>query len=118
MCPHVTCLLAYEWDPKNDCVPKSLRTAEDYISSKIGAVMKEGGPPDFTNKDSDRNSVYQINYISAMTSRMTGSVKVALIPSMNVSETNNIVQDVPQTKTFQSKGRQSTVSPEELSERW
>ena len=28
------------------------------------------------------------------------------------------VQDVPQAKTFQSKGRQSTVSPEELSDQW
>ena len=28
------------------------------------------------------------------------------------------VQDVTQAKTFQSKERHSTVSPEELSERW
>ena len=89
--PHVNCLSAYVWVPQNFCVPKSLRTAEDYISRKIGTVMIEGESPEFTNKDSARNSVYQINYISAMTSRMTGSVQVALIPSMNVSETNNTV---------------------------
>ena len=53
-----------------------------------------------------------------MTSRMIGSVQVALIPSRNVSETKATVQDVPQAKTFQSKGRHSTVSPEELSEWW
>ena len=49
---------------------------------------------------------------------MIGSVKVALIPSRNVSETKAKVQDVPQDKTFQSKGLHSTVSPEELSEQW
>ena len=49
---------------------------------------------------------------------MIGSVKVALITSRNVSETKATVQDVPQAKTFQSKGRHSTMSPEELSERW
>ena len=52
-----------------------------------------------------------------MTSRIIGSVKVALIISINVSETKATVQYVPQAKTFQSKGRHSTVSPEELSER-
>ena len=49
---------------------------------------------------------------------MIVSVKVALIQSRNVSEKKEKVQDVPQTKTFQSKGRHSTVSPEELSKRW
>ena len=47
-----------------------------------------------------------------------GSVKVILIPSSNVSETKATVQDVPQAKVFQLKGFHSTVSPEELSERW
>ena len=50
-----------------------------------------------------------------MTSRMIGSVKVALITSRNLSESKAMVQDVPQAKMFQSKGNHSTVSPEELS---
>ena len=58
---------------------------EEEISRNIGAVMTEGGYPDLTNKDSDINLVYQMYDISAMTSRMIGSVKVSLIPSMNVS---------------------------------
>ena len=49
---------------------------------------------------------------------MIGSVKVASIPSKNIPDTKATVQDVPHAKTFQSKGRHSTVSPEELSERW
>ena len=80
--------------------------------------MTEGGPTDITNTDSDRYSMYQIYDISAITNRIIGSIKVDLIPSRNVSETKATVQDVPQAKKFQSKGRHSTVSPEELSERW
>ena len=80
--------------------------------------MTEVGFPDLTNTDSDSNSVYQIHDIVAMTSRVIVSVKVALIPSRNLSETKEIVQDVPQAKTFQSKIRHSTLSHEELSKRW
>ena len=49
---------------------------------------------------------------------MIGSVKVALIPSRNISETKATVQGVPQAKASKSKGRNLTVSPKELSERW
>ena len=91
---------------------------EEEISKNIGAVMTEVGSPDLTNTDSDSYLVYQTYAIGAMKSRMIGSVKVALIPSSNVSETKATVQDVSQANTFQSKGHHSTVSPEELSERW
>ena len=111
-CPHVTCSLAHEWDPQNVCVPNNSRTVEEETSSNIGAVMTGEVSPDLTNIDSDSDSVYQIYDISGMKSRIIGSVKVALIPSSNLSETNATVQDVPQAKTFQLKGRHSIVSPE------
>ena len=91
---------------------------EEDISSNIGAAIMEGGFPDLTDTYSDSNSVYQIYDIGTMTSQIIGVVKVALIPSRNVSETKSTVQDVPQVRIFQSKVRHSTVSPEELSERW
>ena len=53
-----------------------------------------------------------------MTIQMIGSVKVALIPSWNVSGKKETVQDLPQAKTFQSKELYSTISPGELSEWW
>ena len=87
------------------------------ISKSIGAVMTEGGSPELTKTDSDSDSVYQIYDIGATKSQIIGSVKVALIPSRNVSETKMTVQDMPQANTFQSKGHHSTVSPEELSEK-
>ena len=80
--------------------------------------MKEVGSPNLANTDRDSDSVYQIYGISAMTILIIGNVKVALIPSRNVSETKVTVQYVTQANTFQSKGSHSTVAPEELSERW
>ena len=62
--------------------------------------------------------MYQIYDIGAMTSRIIGSVKLALITSKNVSETIVTLQDVPQANIFQLKGLHSIVPPEELSERW
>ena len=61
-------------------------TVEEEIPRKIGAIMVEGGSPDPTNIYSDSNSVDQIYYIGVMTSQMIVSVKVALIPSRNLSE--------------------------------
>ena len=90
---------------------------EEDISSNIGAVMTEGGSPDLTNTGSDRYSVDQIYDIGAMTSQMIGSVKVSLITSRNASESKATVQDVPQAKMFQLKGRYSNKTPEQLSER-
>ena len=78
----------------------------------------EGGYPELTNSDSDSDSLYQIYDIGAMTSRIIGCVKVALITTRNLSKRKTQVQDVAQAKPFQLKGRHSTVSPEELSEKW
>ena len=85
---------------------------EEDISRNIGAVMTDGGYPDLTNTYSESNSVYQICDIGPMTGQMIGSAKVALIPSRNLYKTKETVQYVPQAKTFQSKGRHSTVSLE------
>ena len=85
MYPHVTFLSVNEWDPQNVCAPKSSLTVEEEISSNIGAVMTKGGSPDLTDTDSDSDSLYQIYDIGTMTSQMFGIVKVALIPSRNVS---------------------------------
>ena len=114
-CPHVTCLLVHEWDTQNVCFPKISRTVEEEIASNVGRVMTEGGSPDLTNKYSERNSVDQIYDIGVMTSQIIGSVKFASIPSRIYMNPKATVQDLPQANTFKSKGRHSTVSPEEMS---
>ena len=57
--------------------------------------MTEGGSPDLTSTDSDKDSVDQIYDIIAITSRMIGSVKIASMSSRNVSESKAMVKDVP-----------------------
>ena len=73
---------------------------EDNTARDIDAVMREQGPPDLTDTESDSDSVDQIYDIGTMTSRTIGSVKVVQIPSRNVSKTKATVKDVPQDKTF------------------
>ena len=85
-CPHVTCSSAHEWDPQNFCSPESLSTVEEEIARNIGAVMTEGGPHDLIKTDSDSDSLEKIYDISAITSQIIGSVKIASIPSSNVSK--------------------------------
>ena len=65
--------------------------------------MTEVVSPKFVDTDSDSDSVDQIYNIGAMAIQMIGSVKVALMPSRNVSESNATVQDMPQDKMFQFK---------------
>ena len=75
-CPHITCSSAHDWDPHNFRFPKSSCTVEDNTARDIGAVMREQGPPDLTDTESDSDSVDQIYDIGTMTSRTIGSVKV------------------------------------------
>ena len=67
--------------------------------------MTEVVSPNLTNIYSDRDLVYQIYYIGAMTSQIIGSIKGFFIPSNNLSETKVTVQDVPQARKYQLKGR-------------
>ena len=80
--------------------------------------MTVEGSPDLIETDSDRNSVYQIYDIGVITSGILGSVRVTLIQSRNVSETKVTVKYVPQANICLPKERHSTMSTEELSERW
>ena len=100
MCPHVTCSLAHEWYPQNVSFSKSSHTMEEEISSNIGAGMMEVGYLELIDTDSDNDSVDQIYDIGTMKSQIIGSVKVASIPSRNVSDTKATVQDVPHANTL------------------
>jgi hypothetical protein len=111
-CPHVVLSSEHDWDPKNVRFPKASRTVEEEITRTIGSVNVEGNCCD-DNSDEESDSV--VFDIGGMSQRMIASVKVQTVPRQ-VSQVE--VQDVPQVKTFQSKGRHSTITPEELSERW
>ncbi len=113
-CPHVTLSSEHEWDPQHVRFPKAVRTAEEEVSRNIGAVMTQGGNFDPVDTRDD-DSTNRLLDIGNMSQRLIASVRVKSIPR-RASQVE--IQDVPQLKTFQSKGRHSTVSPEDLSERW
>jgi hypothetical protein len=116
-CPHVTLSSEREWDPQNVQFPKASRTVEEEIARTIGAVTTQGGVLDFVDTPADDAAGDRLFDIGTLSKRLIASVKVRPMPR-RASQVEVEVQDVPQLKTFQSKGRHSSVSPEDLSERW
>ena len=114
-CPHVSLSSEYEWDPQNVRFPKASRTVEEEVSRTIGAVRTQGEGYDF-DESNDESKIQLLN-IGDLSQRMIASVK-AISTTREVAQVEVEVQDVPQLKTFQSKGRHSSVTPESFSEKW
>jgi hypothetical protein len=70
-----------------------------------------------STKDPDNDAIDCVFYIGNMSKRLIASIKVAS-PPRQISQVETEAQDLSPIKTFQSKGRHSLVSPEDLSERW
>jgi hypothetical protein len=70
-----------------------------------------------STKDSDNDAMDCVFDIGNMSKRLIASIKVAS-PPRQISQVKTEAQDLPPIKTFQSKGRHSSVSPEDLSKRW
>jgi hypothetical protein len=115
-CPHFALSSEHEWDPQNVRFPKASRTVEEEISRTIGAVMTQ--PDDFRLVDKTYDSDDRLFDIGTLAQRLIASIKVHAVPRRRASQVEVELQDVPQAKSFQSKGRHSSASPEDLSERW
>ena len=76
----------HERDPPNCRFLKISRTEEEEISSNIGAVMTQVGFSGFIDTDSYNDLVDQMYDIGTMKRCMIANVKVAMIPSRNVSQ--------------------------------
>jgi hypothetical protein len=87
---------------------------EEEISRTVGAVMTQDGA---STKDSDNDAMDCVFDIGNMSKRLIASIKVAS-PPRQISQVKTEAQDLPPIKTFQSKGRHSSVSPEDLSKQW
>ena len=84
------------------------------MSRTIGAVRQvQGCGYDSNNTDDTNVTSVSLLDIGIMLQRIMSSVKLR-----QVSQVGTKVLDVPEIKTFQSKGRHSSISPEELSEQW
>ena len=119
-CSHVVLSSEYEWDPQNICFPQASRSVEEEVARTIGAVetFENFGTscPMMVRADStDSFEEHEtpIFSIGALSRRLIASVKVRTVAEVGVE-----MPDLPQAKSFQSKGRHSSVSPADLSERW
>jgi hypothetical protein len=112
-CPRAVLSSEHKWDPLNVRFPRASRTVvEEEISRTVGAVMTQDGA---STEDPDNDAMDCVFDIGNMSKRLIASVKVAS-PLRQVSQVETEAQDLPPIKTSQSKGRHSSVSPEDLSE--
>ncbi len=108
-CPHVVLSSEHEWDPQNVRFPKSSRTVEEEITRTIGAVTRE----DNSLGDEQHNETTKVILdLGEISRRIMGSIS----RERKVSQVETV--DVPTTRAFQTKGRHTSVTPEDLSERW
>jgi hypothetical protein len=116
-CRHIELSSNRDWDPQNVRFPKASRTVEEEITRTIGigAVNTDGDRWDGGSDELPCYAELPVFDMGGMSQRLIASVKVQSVPRQ-VSQVE--VQDVPQLKTFQSKGRHSSVTPEDLSEKW
>jgi hypothetical protein len=103
-------LSEHEWDPQNLQLPRASQTVEEEISRTLGALWAQGG--NFF-KDLDNDVMDCMFDIKNKAKRIIASIKV-VYPPRKASQVETEVQDVPQVKTFQTKGCHSLLSPEDL----
>jgi hypothetical protein len=96
--------------------PRASRRVEEEISRTVGAIMTQEGASTFT-KDPDNNAMDCVFDIRNMLKRLIPKIKVAS-PPRQASQVKTEAQDVPPIKAFQSKGPHSSMSLEDLRERW
>jgi hypothetical protein len=89
---------------------------EEEISRSIGAVAARGGNADFVDADDDDSESRSFD-IGDLSRKLIASVKVKMTPRQ-VSQVEVAAPDVPVARSFQSKGQHSSVTPEDLCERW
>jgi hypothetical protein len=112
--PHVVLSSEHKCGPQNVRFPRASQTVEEEISRTVGAVMTQDRA---STEDPDNDAMDCVSDIGNMSKRLIASIKVTSLPRQ-ISQVETEAQDLPPIKTFQSKGRYSLVSPEDLSERW
>ena len=118
-CKHITLSSPHQWNPHNVTFPKSRRSLEDIMyDSRLISVLSS----QLCNNDVNGGSNEIVFDLTSAQRRIAG------MHTNSASTTNEFLQrnesidpgltDVPTLSTFQSKGRHSDVSPQQLSERW
>ena len=99
-CPHITLTSSSPWDPRAVSFPQPTRLVEEgRLAQRVSQIQ--------SRRSDELTSETDIYDISRLTERLLAEVKV-----------QDVLQDVPERRTFVSKERHPQVSPEELSDRW
>jgi hypothetical protein len=111
-CTHIILSSEHHWDPHRVRFPESSRTVLEEIEMQwsIGGVRVSRvglSPEDPTNEKLSEAEIFNMD-----------GVLRRLISSVKISKVEVQLQDVPATRTFESKERHTSVTPEDLSERW
>jgi hypothetical protein len=124
-CKHIHLSSKHHWNPHSVRFPTSSRSVEEEMEMRRGiSGVKMTVQDGVQYEDAETQRIlYNKDDIQR---RMINSVNVVEIPSnaptvsANVSNvlTQESIQDVPSARTFTSKERQTSVKPEDLSERW
>ena len=110
-CSHIVLLSEHPWDPHRVRFPESSRTVQEEIEMQrlIGGVTVSRVEVSREEPTNEKLSKAEIFHMDGVLSRLISSVKI--------SKVEVPVQDVPGARTFESKERHTSVTPEDLSER-
>jgi len=111
-CTHIIQLSEHPWDPHQVKFPESSHTVQEEIEMQrsIGGVTVCRVGVSREEPRDKKLSEAEIFDMDGVLNRLISSVKI--------SKVNVQVQDVPAARTFESKERHKSVTPEDLSERW
>ena len=110
--PHIVLLSEHPWDPHRVRFPESSRTVQEEIEMQrsIGGVRVSRVGLSREKATNEKLSEAEIFNMDGILSRLLSSVKISKVEFQ--------LQDVPAARTFESKERHMSVTPEDLSERW
>ena len=100
-CLHIELSSSHPWNPQTIQFPQAVRSVQEEVEemrhvAQVNAAAIGNNRP----TDDDRPALFDLD---RLTRRLISSIQVA---------------DVPQARTFESKERHTSVTPEDLSERW
>ena len=121
-CQHVVLSSPYPWNPQNVRFPEPTRSVEEEIAIQRSTIGAVGSRPERSVSwlgDDDPEPHQQVLYdLDGFNDRLVGSVRVMEAP-ISISQVGQVIlDDVPAARTFMSKERHTSVTAQDLSERW
>ena len=123
-CRHITLTSPHDWDPQNIVYPQPRFTVEEEIERQgtVGALLV--GKLDCMLDNVSQSAATPIYNLDHIQQHLISTVKISSVPGVmepqacQVQTLTETPSDVPSPWTFVSKQRQSTITPQQLSDKW